>query len=75
MTQPQQFRVFNANGICIGKAETASKAAELLAVDSFDWDFSGKAIQATFSNVSGQFAWTDTRLPTASLVPLLKIEK
>jgi len=75
MTQPQQFRVFNANGALIGNAESASKAAELLVVDSFDWDFSGKTIQATFSNVSGQFAWTDTRLPTASLVPLLKIEK
>jgi hypothetical protein len=75
MKQCQQFRTFNANGVFVGVAETATKAAELLTIDSFSWDCSGKTIQTTLSNVAGQFAWSDTRLPTASLVPLLKVEK
>jgi hypothetical protein len=30
MKQCQQFRTFNANGVFVGVAETATKAAELL---------------------------------------------
>lgn len=75
MTNVIKYRVFNADGLMIGEAETATLAGEMLGLDAMFSGMSQKVIQVTLSNVGGQFAWTDTRLPTASLIPLLKIEK
>ena len=75
MNNVKMYPVYNAFGSFIGTAPTATKAGELLGVDAMMSDDSGKPIQVTLSNVENQFAWTDSRLSTASLIPLLKIVK
>ena len=75
MNNVKIYPVYNAYGTYLGEAATATKAGELLGVDALVTDDSGKSIQVTLSNVKNQFAWTDTRLSTASLLPLLKIQK
>lgn len=69
------YPVFNMHQNHIGFASTATKAAEMLFVDAMAWDQSDKPLNATFCNVEGKFAWSDSRLPTVSLVPLLKLIK
>ncbi len=67
------YPVFSANGQHIGHAKSATQAAEMLSIDAMTWDQSQRSVVATFSNVDNHFAWSDSRLPTASLVPLLKL--
>jgi len=75
MNNVKMYPVYNAHGTCLGDAATATKAGELLGIDALVSDHSGKSIQVTLSNVKNQFSWTDSRLSTASLLPLLKIHK
>ncbi len=70
------YPVYSANGnlgVLIGRAETATQAGELIAKDALSWDRSGHWIVVNLSNVDGQFAWTDSRLATSSMTPLLKL--
>ena len=75
MNNVKMYPVYNAFGSFLGTAPTATKAGELLGVDAMMSDDSGKPIQVTLSSVENQFAWTDSRLSTVSLIPLLKIVK
>lgn len=68
------YPVYNIDARHIGNAASASRAGEILGIDALMWDDSGRPIQVTLSNVGGQFAWTDTRLATATLLPLLKLD-
>jgi hypothetical protein len=64
------YPVYNLNRSKIGMAASASEAGELLSIDSFTWDDSINPIRVNFSNIASQFAWTDSRLATESLIPL-----
>ena len=75
MSNEKLYPVYNANGALLGEVTTATKAGELLAVDAMGWDDSGRGIQVTLSNVNKSFAWTDSRLSTQSLLPLLQLQK
>lgn len=68
------YPVYNLNRSKIGMATSASEAGELLTVDAFSWDDSFNPIRVNLSNIADQFAWTDSRLATESLIPLLALE-
>ncbi len=69
------YPVYNLNRSKIGMASSASEAGELLGADALTWDYSINPIRVNLSNIAGQFAWTDSRLATESLIPLLALEK